>query len=98
MKIALTAPFEEPVPPEKYGGTELVVSNLAECLVALGHEVHLFASGDSKTSATLHPIFAQALRKEPFASDRKVLDAMKFVAVFEVIKKIKEIRAEIVHN
>ena len=52
MKIAIVAPADETVPPVKYGGTELVIYNLVEGLVRKGHEVHLFASGDSVTSAT----------------------------------------------
>jgi len=61
MKIAQLAPIWESVPPDKYGGTELVVYNLTEELVARGHEVTLFASGDSRTSAELVPTVAKAL-------------------------------------
>jgi len=53
MRIAQVAPLYESVPPRLYGGTERVVSFLTEELVRLGHEVTLFASGDSKTTATL---------------------------------------------
>ncbi len=53
MKIAQIAPLFESVPPKFYGGTERVVSYLTEELVALGHEVTLFASGDSVTRARL---------------------------------------------
>ena len=53
MKIGLIAPIWYPIPPVGYGGIELVVSLLAEGLVDLGHDVTLFASGDSKTKATL---------------------------------------------
>jgi hypothetical protein len=52
MRIAQIAPLAESVPPKLYGGTERVVSWLTEELVALGHEVTLFASGDSTTAAT----------------------------------------------
>ena len=51
MKIAQIAPLIESVPPRFYGGTERIVSYLAEELVRLGHDVTLFASGDSVTSA-----------------------------------------------
>src|SRR3972149_769202 len=51
MRIAVVAPPVEPVPPPLYGGTERVVSNLTEELVRRGHDVTLFASGDSLTSA-----------------------------------------------
>jgi glycosyltransferase involved in cell wall biosynthesis len=63
VKIALLAPFEEPVPPVKYGGTERVVYSLAEGLVGLGHDVTLFASGDSHTSAHLVPCVKHSLRR-----------------------------------
>lgn len=62
MRIAQVAPLTEAVPPKTYGGTERVVSFLTEELVNLGHDVTLFASGDSVTSATLWPVWPQALR------------------------------------
>jgi len=62
MKIAQIAPLVESVPPTLYGGTERVVSWLTEELVAEGHEVTLFASGDSRTAAKLVPIVPRALR------------------------------------
>jgi glycosyltransferase involved in cell wall biosynthesis len=62
MKIAQVAPLVESVPPTLYGGTERVVSWLTEELVAQGHEVTLFASGDSRTCAKLEPIVPRALR------------------------------------
>jgi glycosyltransferase involved in cell wall biosynthesis len=62
MKIAQIAPLYESVPPKLYGGTERVVSSLTEQLVQMGHEVTLFASGDSKTSARLVAPCKQALR------------------------------------
>jgi len=62
VRIAQIAPLAEAVPPKLYGGTERVVSWLTEELVAQGHEVTLFASGDSETSATLVPCVPQGLR------------------------------------
>jgi glycosyltransferase involved in cell wall biosynthesis len=62
VKIAQIAPLVESVPPRLYGGTERVVSWLTEELVAQGHEVTLFASGDSRTAAKLHPIVPRSLR------------------------------------
>lgn len=62
MRIAQIAPLAESVPPKLYGGTERVVSWLTEELVRQGHEVTLFASGDSETSATLVPGCEQGLR------------------------------------
>lgn len=69
MRIAQIAPLYEAVPPKRYGGTERVVSFLTEELVALGHDVTLFASGDSQTSATLVPVRPQALRLDPSVRD-----------------------------
>ena len=65
MRIAQVAPLQEAVPPRFYGGTERVVSYLTENLVQLGHDVTLFASGDSETRARLVPICRQALRLDP---------------------------------
>ncbi|HEY9870942.1 MAG TPA: glycosyltransferase family 4 protein [Candidatus Obscuribacterales bacterium] len=70
MRIAQLAPLVEPVPPRGYGGTELVVSLLTEELVARGHEVTLFASGDSQTSARLLPIVPEALRRQDIPERR----------------------------
>lgn len=61
MKIAMLAPPYLSVPPEGYGGTEMIVSMLTEGLVTRGHDVTLFASGDSKTSARLVSVFPKAL-------------------------------------
>lgn len=65
MKIAQIAPLAESVPPRLYGGTERIVSYLTEELVRLGHDVTLFASGDSLTSAELVPATGKALRLNP---------------------------------
>ena len=61
MHIAQVAPLTEAIPPKLYGGTERVVSWLTEELIALGHEVTLFASGDSVTSAQLEAVWPRAL-------------------------------------
>lgn len=61
MRIALLAPVALPVPPCGYGGTELVIARLADGLVARGHAVTLFASGDSRTSAELRACYPEAL-------------------------------------
>jgi glycosyltransferase involved in cell wall biosynthesis len=65
MRIAQVAPLCESVPPNGYGGTERVVSYLTEELVRMGHEVTLFASGDSVTSAKLVPACPRALWHDP---------------------------------
>jgi glycosyltransferase involved in cell wall biosynthesis len=69
MRIAQIAPLTEAVPPKLYGGTERIVSYLTEELVALGHDVTLFASGDSITSARLEPMCPRALRLDPAVRD-----------------------------
>ena len=69
MRIAQIAPLHEAVPPKLYGGTERIVSFLTEELVALGHEVTLFASGDSTTAATLEAVWPRALRLDPVVRD-----------------------------
>jgi glycosyltransferase involved in cell wall biosynthesis len=69
MRIAQIAPLTEAVPPRLYGGTERVVSFLTEQLVAMGHDVTLFASGDSRTSARLAPMWPCALRFDPAVRD-----------------------------
>ena len=67
MRIAQVAPLFEAVPPKLYGGTERVVHWITEALVEQGHNVTLFASGDSQTSAKLVPVWPQALRLAPVA-------------------------------
>ena len=69
MKIAQIAPLIESVPPRLYGGTERIVSYLTEELVRLGHDVTLFASEDSITSAELAPCCTRALRLDPTVRD-----------------------------
>src|SRR5947209_6288116 len=69
MKIAQISPLMESVPPRLYGGTERVVSYLTEELVRQGHEVTLFASGDSVTDAHLEPCCDEALRLMPGLTD-----------------------------
>ena len=69
MRIAQVSPLHEAIPPKFYGGTERVVSWLTEELVALGHDVTLFASGDSITSAKLEPMWPKALRLDGLVRD-----------------------------
>ncbi len=72
MKIAQVAPLYESVPPKLYGGTERVVSYITEGLVQQGHEVTLFASGDSVTRANLRPVCPKALRLQ----GKKIIDPL----------------------
>lgn len=72
MQIAQVAPLTEAVPPKFYGGTERVVAYLTDALVELGHDVTLFASGDSRTKAKLAPAWPRALRLDPGIKDHFV--------------------------
>lgn len=73
MRIAQVAPLTEAVPPKLYGGTERVVHWLTEELVTLGHDVTLFASGDSHTSARLDATWPKALRLDGAVCDPNAL-------------------------
>ena len=73
MRIAQVAPLTEAVPPRLYGGTERVVHWLTEELVALGNDVTLFASGDSRTSAKLEATWPKALRLDGSVRDPNAL-------------------------
>ena len=73
MHIAQIAPLTEAIPPKLYGGTERVVHWLTEELVALGHDVTLFASGDSRTSAKLEAPWPRALRLDGSVRDPNAL-------------------------
>jgi glycosyltransferase involved in cell wall biosynthesis len=81
VRIAQVAPLYESVPPRAYGGTERVVSYLTEALVQLGHDVTLFASGDSVTSANLVPLVPQGLRLDPHPRDAVVWHTILMQAV-----------------
>ena len=83
MRIAQIAPLAEPVPPELYGGTERVVSLLTEELVRRGHEVTLFASGDSETEARLVSATREALRLGPVDLDPNLYQMLALGLVFE---------------
>lgn len=99
MKIALVAPFEESVPPKKYGGTEMVVANLAKELHNRGHDVTLFATGDSEVPCKLVSIFPHAIRtQEKFINDNKMREMAKYVGISRVIKELRFGGFDIVHN
>jgi glycosyltransferase involved in cell wall biosynthesis len=92
MRIAQVAPLYESVPPKLYGGTERVVSYLTEELVAEGHEVTLFASGDSETAARLIPGCANSLRLSKRCIDPL---AVHYVMLEEVMERAEEF--DIIH-
>jgi len=82
MHIAQIAPLTEAIPPKLYGGTERVVSWLTEELIAHGHEVTLFASGDSVTSARLEAAWPRALRLDGAVRDPNALHMMMLERVY----------------
>jgi glycosyltransferase involved in cell wall biosynthesis len=87
MRIAQVAPLYESVPPSLYGGTERVVSYLTEELVRQGHEVTLFASGDSQTTAKLVPVCSRALWRDPDCRDSTPHHVRLMELVFEDVSR-----------
>jgi glycosyltransferase involved in cell wall biosynthesis len=92
MRIAQVAPLAESVPPQLYGGTERIVSYLTEELVRAGHQVTLFASGDSVTTAELVAVTERALRLDP-----DVLDPLAHSMVLLERVAAEEDRFDVVH-
>src|SRR5882757_607834 len=95
MRIAQMAPLAESVPPRLYGGTERVVAWLVDELVSLGHEVTLFASGDSRTAARLHAVWPRALRLGRPKTDPMVAQAALLEAVARKASEFDVIHAHI---
>jgi glycosyltransferase involved in cell wall biosynthesis len=83
MKIAQVAPLWERVPPPTYGGIELVVSHLTDELVRRGHDVTLFASGDSQTLAKLEAVCPFALRLDPNLKDYSAYETLELSQVYQ---------------
>lgn len=83
MRIAQVAPLWERVPPPAYGGIELVVGLLTDELVRRGHEVTLFASGDSITLAQLDSVHPQALRHDPQVREYEIYEMLQLSRVYE---------------
>lgn len=93
MRIAQVAPLRERVPPPSYGGIELVVSHLTDELIRRGHEVTLFASGDSLTKANLEAVCEKALRSDPNVSN---YDAYELLELSQVYQRAAEF--DLVHS
>jgi glycosyltransferase involved in cell wall biosynthesis len=93
MRVLQIAPLAERVPPPRYGGTEAVVSLLADGLIRAGHEVVLWASGDSLTLAELRSVYLHGLRLDPTVADP---DPYEWVHAVEAIKDAHEF--DIIHN
>src|SRR5262245_33697718 len=85
MRIAQVAPLYESVPPILYGGTERVVHHLTEELIRQGHDVTLFASGDSVTRARLVAPCASALRLNPRCRDPLAYHVLMLHDVFDAV-------------
>ena len=94
MRIAQVAPLTEAVPPRLYGGTERVVHWLTEELVALGNDVTLFASGDSRTSAKLDATWPKALRLDGAVKDP---NALHMVMLERVRQKCDDEQFDLLH-
>lgn len=86
MRIAQICQLYESVPPKFYGGTERVVSWITEALVELGHEVTLFASGDSVTAAKLEAIIPVSIRLGPPQTDPAAI----YVQLLETVRRVAE--------
>ena len=95
MKIAQLAPLAESVPPKLYGGTERVISWLTEELVSLGHEVTLFATGDSRTNAELMSVWPQGLRLGRPKTDPAIPIAALLEAIAEHASKFDVIHSHV---
>ncbi|MET4722849.1 glycosyltransferase family 4 protein [Bradyrhizobium sp. 521_C7_N1_3] len=95
MRIAQLAPLAESVPPKLYGGTERVVAWLVDELVELGHDVTLFASGDSRTKGELHPVWPRALRLGRKGADPNAACAVLLEAIAKRAKDFDVIHAHI---
>lgn len=83
MKIAQVAPLWERVPPFRYGGIELIVSLLSDELVRRGHEVTLFASGDSITTAKIQAVHERALRLDASIKEPGLYEQMMLAQVYQ---------------
>ena len=95
MQIAQLAPLFESVPPQGYGGTERVVAYLTDALEALGHEVTLFASGDSRTAAELCACAPRALRLDPQRGDPVAMHLLQLERAFERARDFDVIHAHL---
>jgi glycosyltransferase involved in cell wall biosynthesis len=97
MKIAQVAPLAESCPPKLYGGTERIVSYLTEELVRLGHDVTLFASGDSITASKLVPCSKTALRLDPIVRDMTTYHVMMLDEVYRRVADFDVLHFHIDH-
>lgn len=92
----MLAPLWKKIPPKKYGGSELVVANLAKGLTELGHEVTTFACGGSKVSGQLVPVISKPMYDLVGGFDWNGIKQYEFLSFFELGKRIKDF--DVVHN
>jgi len=95
LKIAVIAPFEESVPPAKYGGTEFAVYTLVEELHRQGHDVTLFASGDSRVSCKLIPIVPTAIGS---GKGKRLREALTYQGLIKVAQYLQNSDFDVIHN
>lgn len=101
MKIAIIAPLEESIPPQFYGGIEWIVYHIAHGLGKKGHEIDLYATGDSKKSKTYNviPITEKSLRSIPkYANNVRLRESAKWAGTARIIKQIQNKKYDIIHN
>lgn len=96
MEIALLAPLWKKVPPEKYGGSEIVVANLAKGLTELGHEVTTFACAGSEVSGNLIPVIEKPIYELIGGFSWSGIQPYEFLSFFELGKRLKDF--DIIHN
>ena len=96
MKVALLAPLWKKIPPEKYGGSELVVANLAAGLTELGHRVTTFACAGSAVAGELVPVIPKPMYELANGFDWSAIRPYEFLAYFELAKRVREF--DVVHN
>lgn len=96
MRIALLAPLWKTVPPKKYGGSELVVANLAKGLVERGHEVTTFACGGSEVAGKLVAVTSKPMYDLVGGFDWRGIQQYEFLSFFELGKRIGDF--DVVHN
>jgi len=101
MKIAFIAPLEEPIPPVAYGGIEWIVYELVHGLAARGHEIDLYATGDSQATNTYHiiPTAAVSLRNNhEIGTDIKTRETAKWFYLGKLAKQLENTNYDIIHN
>ncbi|MBI4129850.1 glycosyltransferase family 4 protein [Candidatus Roizmanbacteria bacterium] len=101
MKLAVVAPIEETVPPTTYGGIEWIVHEIVSAMAKKGHQVTLFAAGDSKTgnAVRLIPTVEKSIRTIPeIAQDPLLRDVTKFITYEQTVEYIQKGDFDLVHN